>query len=376
MRALLRGLTHPNPGAAGAPLVESSGMDGGMRYVVWGAAGLLAGCFSNPPVLDSGGDDTGSSTSSATSVSPTSGVTMPPGSTSEDATSSSTAGESGSSSSDATSSTGVLDTSGEDSSGESTAAAGCEADRVEIDEMCLTPLSVSNAFSVIGGIGGGAFDDAMPCLEASCGMDLPLGGGFEVTDVAPHSSHANFGAGSWDICGAAGEEPNTWDVSARCAVAEGDVFTETEPYALADDFLGCVDAGCPADTSLVGGGGRWGPNFEVTGSRPTRDGHWEVCGRGLGNGPEVEVDAYCAVLPAGASIQLAEEIELVDSVTLGCAQAVCPSGIAIAGGGDGGSISATFEVSRPTDAGEAWMTCGRANLPSGEIRSRVLCYQP
>jgi len=114
----------------------------------------------------------------------------------------------------------------------------------------------------------------------------------------------------------------------------------------------------------------------VTASQPTRDGHWEVCGRGLGSPPEVEVDAYCAVLPRGASIQLGEETAQVDNTALGCAQATCPTGVAIAGGGDGGSISATFEVSRPSDAGEAWMACGRANLPSGEIRSRVLCYQP
>jgi len=244
--------------------------------------------------------------------------------------------------------------------------------------MCLTPLSVSNAFSVIGGVGGGTFDELVPCLTASCGLDLPLGGGFDLTNVALHAGSADLESGDWGICGAATGEPSAWNVSAQCVVAQGDVFVVTGVFPFDDDELGCREVECPAGTSLVGGGGRWGSNLSVNTSEPTVDGlHWEVCGGGLGDAPQLEVDAYCAVLPDGASTEVVEETQLVDSETLGCAQANCPQGTALAGGGSGGLVAATFEVSQPAVGGaQGWLACGRANLVTGEIRSRVLCYQP
>ncbi|MGH1347172.1 MAG: hypothetical protein ACRBN8_36760 [Nannocystales bacterium] len=350
-------------------------MNGASRYVVWGAASLLVGCFSDPPTVNDAGGDTGSSTSSQTSLSPTSGETSQTDPTVTDATSSSTAADSGSSGTTTTGdSTGAVESSEEGPASESTDGGGCAPGQVEVDGTCLSPLEISSAFSVSGI--GGPFNEGTPCLSTSCGPDLPLSGGFEVDNVDLHSSAADFEAGSWDICGASAGNPDAWNVFARCAVAEGDLLTVTEVEVLDDDAVVCVDAGCPMGTSLVGGGGRWGSNFALTASQPTLDGHWEVCGRGLGGAPQVEVDATCAVLPVGASIQLVEVTEPVELATVDCAQAACKAGLAIAGGGNGGTLAATLEVSRAMEDGQAWMACGRANFSSGQIRARVLCYEP
>lgn len=351
-------------------------MNRGMRYVGWGVSILLVGCFSSPPAAEETGNETGSSTSAATSVSPTSGLTMSTVSTVTEGstTSTTTSGESATGSSSEGSSRGLDETSGEGTSSESTAGRGCAEDRVEIDGMCLEPLAVTSAFTN-GGVDA-PFDEAMPCRSASCDADLPLSGGFDVANVALHSMGADFDERAWSTCGATSGELSSWTVWARCVVAQGDVFVVTETHELADDETGCLDAGCPPDTVLVGGGGRWGENFAVTGSRPTDDEHWEVCGLGLGDGPQVDVDAYCAVLPPGASVDFVESVEPVDTETLGCAEATCPAGVLIAGGGDGGLLSASFEVSRPTNTDDGWTTCGRANVGNGQIRSRALCYRP
>ncbi len=350
-------------------------MNGGIRNVGWGASILLVGCFSSPPAAEETGDETESSTSTTTNVSPTSGLTMPtpPTVTDGSTTSTTTSADSGTGSSSAGSSSGLDVTSDDGTSSESTAARGCDPQRVEVDGMCLEPLAVTSAFTN-GGVDA-PFDEAMPCRLASCDADLPLSGGFDVANVALHSMGADFDESAWSICGASTGELSAWTAWARCAAAQGDVFVVTETHELADDEAGCLDAGCPPDTTLVGGGGRWGENFAVTGSRPTNGEHWEVCGLGFGDALQVDVDAYCAVLPEGASVDFVESIEPVDNDALGCAEAVCTSGVLIAGGGDGGLLSASFAVSRPTSTDDGWMTCGRANLASGQIRSRALCYE-
>jgi hypothetical protein len=347
-------------------------------HVGWGASLLLTGCFSSPPSIsegESGSSTTSASTSSPTSASGTSGITL-----TSDATTDVTSGpDTGSSSSFSSSgaSSGGVETSADGATGESTGVPGCQGGRVEVGRECLTPLSIAGSHTVAGE-DGGTFDALMPCLAASCGADLPLGGGFDNTNIALRSNEADFDLGSWGICGAAleGETPNLWVALARCAVAEGDVFTVTELFSLANDELGCFRVECPEDTTLVGGGGVWSSQFGVTGSQPTVDGRWEVCGGASASGQQVEVHAYCAVLAQGASITMSEDTQPVAPISVGCAQAVCSTGTAISGGGDGGPLTAEFSVSAPSEVDEAWTACGRTGPLGGQIRSRVLCYQP
>ncbi len=330
---------------------------------------------------ESGSSTTSASTSSPTSASGTSGITL-----TSDATTNATSGpdtDTGSSSSISSSgaSSGGVETSADDTTGESTGVPGCQGERVEVGRKCLTPLSIASSHTVAGE-DGGTFDALMPCLAASCGADLPLGGGFDNTNIALHSNEADFDLGSWGICGAAleGETPNLWGALARCAVADGDVFTVTELFSLANDELGCFRAECPEDTTLVGGGGVWSSQFRITGSQPTVDGRWEVCGGASAGasagGQQVEVHGYCAVLAQGASITMSEDTQPLAPISVGCAQAVCSTGTAISGGGDGGPLTAEFSVSAPGEVDDAWTACGRAGSLGGQIRSRVLCYQP
>lgn len=349
-------------------------------HAAWGVAWVLltGGCFSDPPAATETTDGTSSSgsTPTPTSVSATSGFPPPTaGGTST------TSAESDSSSSLATSSgsgsSGPESSSGSESSGQTTGVVECAGTRVEVEGVCLTPIALTDAYTVLGSIA--PFDDGTPCLASSCNADLPLGGGFERENILIHSMEADLDAATWGMCGSPDPEgsPNTWNLAARCTVGTGDVFTASEVHPLDANALVCATAECPNGTELVGGGGSWGPDFEMTASQPLLDGEeWEVCG-GVGNSAtDIEVHAYCAVLPLGASTEVFETLEPVEVLDLVCAEAACSEGFAIAGGGNGNSIPVSFEVSRPTSEGDAWMACGRSEMFNGQVGSRVLCYQP
>lgn len=343
---------------------------------------LTGGCFSDPPAGTETTDGTSSSTSTPTptptSVAPTSAV---PPTTAETGGSSTSSAESDSSSGVGTLSTsgssGLDSSSGSETTGKTTGVVDCSETRVEVEGVCLTPVNLTNAYTVLGN--AAPFDDVAPCLALSCNADLPLGGGFERQNILLHSMQADLDTATWENCGSPDPEgsPNTWNVGARCTVGTGDIFTASEVFSLDANQLPCITVGCPDGTELVGGGGDWGPGFEMTASQPMlEDEEWQVCG-GVGNSDvDVEVHAYCAVLPVGASTEVYETIELVEVLDLVCAEAVCPAGFAIAGGGDGNAISVTFETSRPTNVGNAWRACGRSEMFNGQIGSRVVCYQP
>lgn len=249
----------------------------------------------------------------------------------------------------------------------------CSEEQVPVGSLCLTPLVVAGANNEAEPASPGPL--ARPCLRATCPDGLALGGGFALENMFAHASHRDPEMEGWNVCAGpeGGVPPNLAQAHVRCANATGDVIVNTETFAVSGaSGLACHEAQCPAGTTLIGGGGRWGPNFVFQGSEPRLDGTaWEVCGLAAGVDLTVEVDAHCAVLPPGAEAAVYEDVQPVSIGETGCAQVGCSDGIAITGGVNAG-ISMVPVRSFPD--GEQWVSCGRsAGNFTVDVRSRVLC---
>ncbi|MBV1861951.1 MAG: hypothetical protein KUG77_26250, partial [Nannocystaceae bacterium] len=157
-------------------------MDGGTRHAAWAATLMLVGCFSSPPGAAQGGEDTGTSSSSESAIGPTTGdpVTGPTGSagTTTGPVSSGDTGSSGDSGSGGSETTSGGSTSAETTEG----MVECTLGQVELEGQCLSPLNVSEAFSVVGE--PAAFAEGGPCIAASCEGALPLGCLLYTSDAA------------------------------------------------------------------------------------------------------------------------------------------------------------------------------------------------
>lgn len=341
---------------------------------------LVGGCFSNPPA--DGATDGGSTSEdgTTTAVNPTTmppttvATTIDPGTTStgqDESTSSSSA--SSSESGGESTSTGLAD----DSTG---SGPMCPPGEVLIGTLCVAPLVVSDAVTVVAppdlAPSGGA-----PCIPAECLSGRPLGGGFAFDGLLAHSTERDADMVSWTTC--AGPDPENdndlWQGYARCSEAEGDVFVVSESYDLdGDEGTSCYDVTCPEGSTLIGGGGRWGPTFEFQGSEPDDDGsHWRVCGSGGNEPTEVEVDAYCTALPEGSEVAVfTESVEVEGGGTSDCVEVSCPAGIAVSGGGFG-VVTSVIEASHPLPGdAEGWRACGRADgIFTLTVRARVMCLQ-
>ena len=307
-------------------------------------------------------------------------MTMPPTTvaTTIDPGTTSTGDEGGTSSTGGESSGGSTSTGGvDDSTGPGSA---CPPGEVLVGSLCVAPLNVRGAFTVAQPNAPEPTAGA-PCIHAECPSGRPLGGGFTLDGLLAHATHRDADMVSWTTC--AGPDPeddnDLWQAYGRCVEAEGDVFVLTETYDLTgDEGTACYDIDCPAGSTLVGGGGRWGPSFEFQGSEPDEDGsHWRVCGSGTAVPAEVEVDAYCAVLPAGAQTAVfTESVEVEGGGMSDCVEVSCPSGVAISGGGFG-VVTSVMEASHPlSNDSDGWRACGRADgIFTLTVRARVLCLQ-
>ena len=339
---------------------------------------LAGGCFANPS--DEGPQDSGSTSDGTTTTTTAPPTTMPPTTIATTIDPSSTSTGEGESSSSTSSSSGDDSTSTGQEDDSTGSGPMCPPGEVLVGTLCVAPLVVSDAFSVVAAPvpspSGGA-----PCIQAECPDGRPLGGGFTLDGLLAHASHREAGMTSWNMC--AGPDPDNdndlWQAYGRCVVAEGDVFVVTESYDLdGDEGTSCYDVDCPTGSTLVGGGGRWGPNFEFQGTEPDEDGsHWRVCGSGDMQPTEVEVDAYCTVLPDGSETAVfTESVEVEGGGTSECVDVSCPSGVAISGGGFG-VVTSVAEASHPL-AGDVdgWRACGRADgIFTLTVRARVLCLQ-
>ena len=241
--------------------------------------------------------------------------------------------------------------------------------------LCLAPLVIVGVGTQVHPPNPTAF--GAPCLTTTCDDGLALGGGFLLEGVSVHGSHRGEDMETWVVCG--GEEPKAsptdWQSFAQCALGSGDIVVNTEVHAIdGSEGLTCFDAACPPGTTLVGGGGRWGPSFGFQGSEPTDDGaQWEVCGSGTGAMAVIEVDAHCAVLPEGAETHVVEDVQSVAGGDVGCAHASCSKGFPIAGGVNT-AITMTAIGSYPEP--NQWTSCGRADANFNvQVQSRVLCLE-
>lgn len=329
---------------------------------------LLAGCFSDPPAQGSG-----STSEDATSAADSTGVSSSSGA--DETSAEGTTTGVGSSSSG----TGMSDTSSTEGTGSSTGfSGGCRENEVQVGSLCLVPLDVESVVTDTEPDGFAPLDGES-CLVATCSDGSALGGGFLLQGALAYGSHREAGGDAWRVCGDAEPEatPNAWQSFARCAVGGGDVLVNTETYELdGGEGLNCFESLCPAGTTLVGGGGRWGPTFGFLGSEPAdlaTGMQWQVCGVGGGAASVVEVDAYCAVLPGGMTVGMYEEVQPIQPGDSGCAESSCPGGMML-GGGVGGAVTSTVLASYPT--ADRWVACGRPDFASAvNVRSRVLCLE-
>lgn len=265
-------------------------------------------------------------------------------------------------------------TGDESSSGEP----GCQVDQVMVLGECLSPLVVTGAFTVEDPGAPAPIDE--PCIRADCTDALPLGGGFNATGVDLHASHRAMGVRDWVNCGAADPDvsPNTWQAYARCTEGSGNALVLTETYAIPNEAgPTCYEARCPKLTTLVGGGGRWGPEFRFGGSLPHDDDPnvWLVCGHGADAAVALEVEAYCAVLPEGTGISVHEEtVQVVGGGGSACVEVGCtPGGVAVSGGVDT-AFDIMIEASHPDPTLEGWVACARNELAFNvEMRAKVMC---
>lgn len=333
---------------------------------------LLAGCFSDPPESAPGGTEGSTSTGGSTGLAPTTAPVTTVATTDPQTTSSALA-ESSSTGDDAADSTSTGDPQASSSSGPDSV---CQPGEVQVGSLCLAPLTVSDVLTVtepnsVQPSGGD------PCVRAECIDGRPLGGGFVLEGLRAFASHRDMDMTSWTTC--AGPDPegegDGWQGFAQCAVSEGDIFVTSESYELdGDEGASCFDLDCPGGTTLVGGGGRWGPDFVLQGSGPTENGErWQVCGSGAMVPTTIEIDAYCAVLPPERTTQVFEESAPVGPGTEGCVQVACPGGLALAGGGFVG-ITATQVASHPVPGMQGWNACSRVDGNFNvDVRARVLC---
>lgn len=286
-----------------------------------------------------------------------------------------------SSGADATTGDTSTSSSGSSSAGESGASSSggpveCEDDQVRIEGTCLTPLTVAAAQTVVNP--GSPQPSGMPCRDAMCAPgQLPLGGGFRMDGAVAHASHATAAEDGWVTCASPiGTGAGAWQTSARCSIGEGDVLVRTEPHIYDPDTVGCFDVECPGNTTLVGGGARWGSDIRMRANTPEDDGTWQFCGDGLGQEVEVEVDVYCAVLPDRTSVETYEESVVVDSDQSVCVEATCVEGVAVAGGVLG-AVGTVLDASFPDpDGAESWHACAHIDsFFSAQMRVRVLCLR-
>lgn len=344
---------------------------------------MVGGCFADPPGGDAQGDASTSTTDPSSSTTAAVPTTMPPTTvaTTDDSTSSSTTSVAGSSSSSGES--GAASTSSTTGPGDSTGTEpACPGSEVLIGTLCVEPLVVTDAFTVVDPATLLPILDDPPCLRAECSESRPLGGGFVLDGLLAHASHRTADMIAWTTCtGPDPQDPSALGQGyARCTEAQGDVFVVSETYLLeGDEGTSCYDVQCPPGSTLVGGGGRWGPDFEFQGSEPDEDGsHWRVCGSGMLQPAEVEVDAYCTVLPRGAQTSVyTESVEVEGGGSSDCVEVTCPTGIAVSGGGFG-VVTSVIEASHPLPGqANGWRTCGRADgIFSLTIRARALCLEP
>lgn len=255
----------------------------------------------------------------------------------------------------------------------------CPPGEVQVGMRCVAPLVVSEAFTVAEPLDPVPSNGA-PCIQAECPNGRPLGGGFVLDGLLAHATHQEADV-YWTTC--AGSDPDDdsdlWQGFARCSEAEGDVFVVSEGYDLdGDEGTTCYDVACPEGSTLVGGGGRWGSSFVFQGSEPNDDGsRWQVCGLGGMEPTEVEVDAYCAVLPPGAeTVVLTESVELDGGGVSDCVEVSCSTGVAVSGGGFG-VVTSVIEASHPLpNEADGWRVCARADsFFTLTVRARVLCVQ-
>lgn len=342
------------------------------RRALWIALGVSSGCFSpDPPSgdpVDSGstsGTESGSADSGSTDVAPTTSSTSGSTSTTEVGDESST--------------TGGLDSTTGERSESSSGAVGCREGEIELEDQCVTPLLVTEAtYAASQTVTFSGADGS--CLEAACPDDeVPLAGGFFVSDVELEASNFVSGTSDWAVCGSAidGAPAAQWQSVANCTDATGTVLRRTSsPESIASDTLSCVDFACPEGAQVVGGGGRWSPWMALTSSRPTESG-WRVCGLSPGQPATVEIDVHCGVLAEG-TVELVEGSGVVLNGETSCATASCgPGGFVLAGGASTVASLAIASTFPEPGAPDQWRSCAEsAGNGGGQVLSWALCLMP